>query len=48
MDEQKLYQVALSFIPGLGNLLTKNLISYCGSAKAVFFAPKSKLVKFRA
>ncbi|WP_316928876.1 DNA-processing protein DprA [Nafulsella turpanensis] len=45
MDEQKLYQVALSLIPGVGNLLTKNLISYCGSAKAVFSAPKSKLSK---
>lgn len=45
MDEQKLYQVALSNIPGVGNLLTKHLISYCGSAKAVFNTPKHKLSK---
>lgn len=45
MDEQKLYQVALSMIPGVGNLLTKHLISYCGSAKAVFTTPKYKLAK---
>ena len=45
MDEQKLYQVALSTIPGVGNLLTKHLISYCGSAKAVFTTPKYKLGK---
>lgn len=45
MDEQKLYQVALSTIPGVGNLLTKHLISYCGSAKAVFDTPKYKLAK---
>lgn len=45
MDEQKLYQVALSMIPGVGNLLTKHLISYCGSAKAVFSTPKYKLGK---
>ncbi len=45
MDEQKLYQVALSMIPGVGNLLTKHLISYCGSAKGVFQAPRYKLGK---
>lgn len=45
MDEQKLYQVALSMIPGVGNLLNKHLISYCGSAKAVFQSPKHKLGK---
>ncbi len=45
MDEQKLYQVALSLIPGVGNFLTKTLISYCGSAKAVFTSPRTKLAK---
>lgn len=45
MDEQKVYQVALSLIPGVGNFLTKNLISYCGSAKAVFNYPRHKLHK---
>lgn len=45
MDEQKVYQVALSLIPGVGNFLAKNLISYCGSAKAVFEYPRHKLQK---
>jgi len=38
-------QVALDLIPGIGNQGVKQLISYCGSAKAVFDAPKSKLLK---
>ena len=45
MDEQKLYQIALSLIPGVGNFLAKTLISYCGSAKAVFNSPRHKLAK---
>lgn len=45
MNEQKLYQVALSLIPGVGNLLAKTLISYCGSAEAVFQASRQKLGK---
>lgn len=45
MDEEKLYQVALSLMPGVGNLLVKNLISYCGSAKAVFHSTRAKLCK---
>lgn len=45
MDEEKLYQVTLSLIPGVGNLLARNLISYCGSARAVFSSSKQKLSK---
>lgn len=45
MDENKLYQVALHLIPGLGPKTTKQLISYCGSAKAVLNTNKSKLLK---
>jgi DNA processing protein len=45
MDEEKLYQVALSLIPGVGNYLVKNLISYCGSARAVFTSSRPKLCK---
>jgi len=42
--EEKIYQLALSFTPGIGDVIFKQLISYCGSAKNVFLAPKSKLV----
>lgn len=45
MDEEKLYQVALNLIPGVGNLLARNLISYCGSARAVFSSSRPRLSK---
>lgn len=45
MDHNRLAQIALSFIPGVGHMLSKQLISYCGSATAVLNAPKNKLLK---
>lgn len=42
---EKLYQVALEFIPGIGDVNAKNLIAYCGSASAVFTAKISHLKK---
>ena len=45
MAEQKLYEVALTRIAGVGFQTTRLLISYCGSAKAVFTTPKGKLLK---
>lgn len=41
----KLHQLALSFIPHIGNVLIKQLVSYCGSAENVFKTPKGKLCK---
>src|SRR6478752_1997412 len=38
------FEIALSQIQGIGNALTKNLISYCGSAENVFKESKAKLV----
>lgn len=40
-----LYQIAITLIPGVGDVLTKNLISYCGSAQEVFAAKKSHLLR---
>ena len=40
-----IYYVALSKLKGVGPVLAKNLIGYCGSAKAVFESSKSKLEK---
>lgn len=37
--------IALSFIPKVGAVTAKNLISYCGSAEAVFAQKKSHLLK---
>ncbi|MFT6867936.1 MAG: DNA processing protein [Cyclobacteriaceae bacterium] len=45
MEDEKLYQVALELVPGIGSVHSKNLISYCGSAKAVFEAKKPHLLK---
>ncbi len=39
------YQIALTLVDGVGPVIAKNLISYCGSASAVFKAKKSTLVK---
>ncbi len=41
----KLYQLALEFLPGIGDVGAKTLISYCGSAEAVFTSKPSHLSK---
>jgi len=43
--EQLVYEVALGLLPGIGNQLTRILISYCGSAKQAWNAPPGKLQK---
>jgi DNA processing protein len=43
-DELKHF-LALSFIPNIGPVLSKNLISYCGSVSGIFEASKGKLEK---
>lgn len=45
MPEEKLFQLALTLVPGLGDILVKTLISYVGNAKQVFSTPQSKLTK---
>ncbi len=45
MADEKLYQVALSMIPGIGDIIAKTLMSYCGSASEVFKKNKSQLAK---
>lgn len=45
MDEEKRYQVALSQVPGIGNINAKNLQSYCGSAQEVFKSKRGLLNK---
>jgi DNA processing protein len=45
MDQNRLSLLALHFIPGLGDYLIRQLISYCGSPERVFKMPKGKLVK---
>jgi DNA processing protein len=40
-----LYEIAITLIPGVGDVLAKNLISYCGGPKEVFSAKKSHLMR---
>ena len=45
MDQERIFFVALHFVPGVGDILIKQLISYCGSAEEVFRQTRSKLLK---
>ena len=45
MDDEKVYQVALSLVPGIGDITAKTLVSYCGSAKEVFKKNRNQLSK---
>lgn len=45
MSEELVDQLRLELIPGVGHKGVKQLISYCGSASAVFRSSKSKLLK---
>lgn len=39
------FSLAISLIPGIGDVLAKQLLAYFGSAEAVFKAPKGKLLR---
>jgi DNA processing protein len=43
MDQERLSLLALHFVPGIGDVLFKQLVSYCGSASQVFKMSKGKL-----
>lgn len=45
MDQERLSFVALHRVPGIGDFLVKQLVSYCGSAEAVFKTSPTKLLK---
>jgi DNA processing protein len=45
MDQNRLSLLALHFIPGIGDYLIRQLVSYSGSAEKVFKTPKGKLLK---
>lgn len=45
MDQERFAFLALRNTGGIGDKLTKQLISYCGSAESVFKTPKGKLLK---
>lgn len=43
MTEQKLYEIALTLVPGIGDVNGKKLVAYCGGAEAVFCEKKKAL-----
>lgn len=43
MEENQLYLLSLALTKGLGPVTVKNLVAYCGSAKAVLESPVSRL-----
>ncbi|MDA0194840.1 MAG: DNA-processing protein DprA [Bacteroidetes bacterium] len=45
MKEELLYRVALNMLPGIGSILAKQLLSYCGSVDQIFKTSQSKLEK---
>jgi DNA processing protein len=45
MDQNLLNNIALTMVPDVGPVIAKVLISYCGSAEAVFKASKKELLK---
>jgi DNA processing protein len=45
MSEELKYKIAITLIPGIGDVLGKKLIAYCGSPEAVFRQRKSALMK---
>lgn len=47
MYPERFYQLALWLTPGVGDMLTRLLVSHCGSAEAVFKLPPGKLQKIR-
>lgn len=44
-NARNLHLLALSLTKGLGPVSVRNMIAYCGSAQAVFDAPKGKLLR---
>ncbi|MEP2025854.1 MAG: DNA-processing protein DprA [Reichenbachiella sp.] len=44
-EDENCYVLALKLTPGIGDVLAKQLISYCGSASAIFKEKKGALLK---
>ncbi len=45
MENELLYRIALTLIPGVGDKIAKTLIAHCGGARAVFTEKRSVLEK---
>jgi DNA processing protein len=45
LKQELLYQIALTLIPGIGDMNGKKLVAHCGSPEAIFRTKKEKLAK---
>lgn len=45
MEDNRIYKIALSLIPGVGSVLARNLVAYIGSVEGVFSQSFQALVK---
>ncbi|MBK8489969.1 MAG: DNA-protecting protein DprA [Saprospirales bacterium] len=45
MGDHLVFKIALTLIPSVGAVTAKQLLSYCGSAEAVFRTPRTQLLK---
>jgi DNA processing protein len=45
MGKEILHEIALTLIPNIGDVLAKNLVSYCGSPQKIFKARKQELIR---
>jgi DNA processing protein len=45
MSNERIYQIGLTLIEGIGDINAKNLLAYCGSASEVFKQKKAALIK---
>lgn len=44
-SDELIYQIAITFLPKVGPVTAKNLISYCGGSREVFESSKNQLLK---
>jgi len=44
-DQELIYEIGVSLLPGIGSINSKNLVAYCGGAEGVFKQKKSHLEK---
>jgi len=44
-DKNLLHQLALTFIPNIGDVTAKNLVSYCGGPEKIFKSKKKELLR---
>ena len=45
MESRRLYEIAITFVNGIGDVVGKKLVAYCGGAEAVFCESKKALMQ---